>query len=215
MQDLLLRLLALPLTGAMLLPGASAMSPEVSGDDVLLKTDEALTLAFGEADVTKERAFLDKAHRNRIAELAGGDFKRGIVNAYVARDAKKAVLGTAYFDTHKIRTKNATLMFVVDPEGKLARIEVLKFSEPRQYLPKAKWFAQLIGRKLDKKLSLKGEIKNLSGSTLSAREAVAAARRVLAQHQVIAEIRAAEEEKGQPPKEKPKPKPDDEDDDLQ
>jgi Na+-translocating ferredoxin:NAD+ oxidoreductase subunit G len=157
--------------------------------DVFLKSDEALKLAFPKAEVTKERTFLNKDQKARVAKLAGEDFDRAIINAYVARDDKGVLLGTAYFDNHKVRTKRETLMFVVDRAGKLTRIEVLAFGEPKEYMPSARWFAQLIGKSLTKGLSIKRDIKNLSGATLSAKATVAAARRVLATHQMLGELR--------------------------
>ncbi len=190
-----------PIAGAWLLVlgagvanGASVVqATEMVSGDVFLKTDEALKLAFQKAKVTKQRTFLDKDQKARIGKLAGEDFQRGIINAYVARDDKGKLVGTAYFDNHEVRTKRETLMFVVDPAGKLARVEVLAFGEPKEYLPSARWFAQLVGQSLTKDLALRRDVQNLSGATLSAQATVSAARRVLATHQVLEELRLKRE----------------------
>ena len=190
-----------PIAGAWLLvlgAGVANGAPvvqatEVVSGDVFLKTDEALKLAFQKAKVTKQRTFLDKDQKARIGKLAGEDFQRGIINAYVARDDKGKLVGTAYFDNHEVRTKRETLMFVVDPAGKLARVEVLAFGEPKEYLPSARWFAQLVGQSLTKDLALRRDVQNLSSATLSAQATVSAARRVLATHQVLEELRLKRE----------------------
>ena len=56
-----------------------------------------------------------------------------------------APLGTAYFDTHRVRSVDETLMVVVDPSGRASRVEILAFDEPPEYLPKKGWLAQLLG----------------------------------------------------------------------
>ena len=64
---------------------------------------------------------------------------------------------------------------------------MLAFLEPRQYLPPARWFGQLIGKELGPALSLDGEVRNLAGATLSARASVRSARRALALQRVLGE----------------------------
>ena len=131
-----------------------------------------------------------------------------MLHPYRAHDDQGRLIGTAYFDNHSVRTKRETLMFVVDPEGHLSRIEVLAFGEPPQYMPKARWYAQLLGLGLSPELSLKGEIKNMAGATLSARATVSAARRVLAAHQLIEELEAARKKRERPqPEPRPAPAP--------
>ena len=124
----------------------------------------------------------------RVGELAGDDFSKGVIFPYVAtRDGK--LVGTAYFDVHKVRTLRETVMIVVDPQDRIQRIEILAFGEPQEYLPRANWYAQFVGHKLDKKLSLKRGIKGVTGATLTARATTSSARRVLALHRVLGEIR--------------------------
>ena len=76
-------------------------------------------------------------------------------------------------------------MVVVDPAGSIVRIEVLSFSEPEEYLPRAHWYQQFPGRRLDDELSLSRAIRPVSGATLTARATTEAARRVLALHRVL------------------------------
>ena len=99
-------------------------------------------------------------------------------------------VGTAYFDTRKVRTKAQTLMIALDAAGKVKRIEVLRFDEPREYRAPAKWMAQFPGKSLSGTLKIKGEIRNLTGATLTARATLDAVREALAVHQVLEAERA-------------------------
>jgi hypothetical protein len=107
-----------------------------------------------------------------------------LVTRYVGREGGR-LLGTAYFDTHRVRTLQETLMVVVGPDGKVARVEVLTFGEPDEYLPRPAWYAQFQGRALDRELAVSRGIHGVTGATLSARTATEAVRRTLALHQVL------------------------------
>ena len=85
-------------------------------------------------------------------------------------------------------------MVEVDPEGAIVRIEVLSFSEPEEYLPKAHWYEQFQGKPLDDELSLKRAIRPVTGATLTAHATTDAARRVLALDRVLRQTAA----QGQP-----------------
>ena len=159
---------------------------------------EALELAFPDCEVERTTVYLKKQHKQRIAKLSGEKWTKGVVFPYVARKEGKLV-GTAYFDVHRVRTVRETVMIVIDTEQKIRRIEVLAFAEPKDYLPRAKWYAQFVGRKLDGRLRLKRGIKGVTGATLTARATTGAARRMLALHQVLGEIAGAESEQQRAP----------------
>ena len=167
-----------------LLAGAASASPNSSGGKVFLTRDEALELAFGDATVEHETHYLTDEQRRRATELAGFDVDEKIAHAWVARKEGK-VVGTAWFDVRQVRTKKQSLMVVVDPEGRIARIELLAFAEPLDYVPRDTWYAQFLDCKLDAELSLKRKIRGVTGATLTARATTDAARRVLALHAVV------------------------------
>ena len=58
-------------------------------------------------------------------------------------------------------------MFVVSPEGRIARVDILEFREPPEFRASPRWLGQLMGRGLDDALSLKGSVVNLTGATLT------------------------------------------------
>lgn len=173
---------------------AAGATPEpramASSGKVFLTTDQALALAFPDCKIERGTIALSEAEQKRIAKLCGSDFDKGLVFPYVAKKSGK-VVGTAYFDTHKVRTHRETLMVAVDAESKVLRVELLSFAEPQEYIPRSKWYAQFDGKILNAKLNLKKDIKGVTGATLTARATTAAARRVLAIHKVIGERKPA------------------------
>jgi hypothetical protein len=153
---------------------------------VFLTQTEALHLAFPDGvSVERKAAFLTAAQQDETKKLAHcPDPPDALVAYYVGtRDGK--VVGTAYFDTHRVRTMPETIMVLVDPAGSVARVEVLSFQEPEDYLPLPAWYAQFPGRPLDDTLSLKRAIRPVAGATLTTNATTDAVRRVLALHRVL------------------------------
>jgi len=168
-------------------PQASATADASRGRapaQVLLTLEEALKLAFPGCEVEKRTVFLTREQVKRASELAGEEIPSAIAYAYVARKEGRLV-GTAYFDAHRVRTLRETLMVVVDPAQRVRRMELCAFAEPKEYAPRAAWYAQFTGRELDDELNLKRGIRGIAGATLSARAATSAVRRLLAVHQVL------------------------------
>jgi len=157
-----------------------------AGAKVFLTVDEALKLAFPGAQVERRTAYLKTDELQRARQLAGVEVASALLTYYTAvRDGKPA--GAAYFDNHRVRTLPETVMVVVDPRGKVARVEVLAFHEPDEYLPRGAWYGQFAGEGLTAELDLARGIRPVAGATLTARATTAAVRRVLALHQVLAE----------------------------
>lgn len=151
---------------------------------VLVTQDKALAEAFPGAAVERRDAFLTEAQAKRIEETAGTPPATRVVAYYVAtKDGKPA--GTAFFDTHTVRTLPETLMIVVDPAGSVVKAEVLSFGEPPEYLPKPRWFELFKQRKLDRDLAAGRGIPVVTGATLTSRAVAAAVRRALALHAVL------------------------------
>ena len=149
--------------------------------------DEALALAFpAPATVERRTAYLTEEQMREAARLAGPSAEKvqGVLSYYVARRGSRP-LGVAYFDVHRVRTLPEVLMVVVGPEGRVQRVEVIKFAEPPDYLAPAGWLAQFHDQALSPSLSTKGDIVNMTGATLTSRAVTDAVRRVLALHGVL------------------------------
>ena len=165
---------------------------------VRLTQQQALRLAFPEPAVIERRtAFLNEGQLERVRELAGSDVSvDDRVITYYLGERSGRPLGVAYFDVHRVRTLPEVLMIVVDPDGEIERIEVLKFSEPPEYEAPAGWLDQFDGKDLSDGLSTKGSIVNITGATLTSRAVSRAARRALALNEVIRPLGAAVETGG-------------------
>lgn len=164
-----------------------------------LTVEEALELAFPGCDVERQTVYLTKEEQKRIRDLAGGHSPRAIVHPYLARREGRFA-GTAYFDAHRVRTLPETLMIVVLPDQRVARVEVLAFGEPRDYLPRKAWYAQFRGQRLGPSLQIKRDIRGVTGATLTSRATTEAVRRVLAVHRLLVEtgrVPAARAERGE------------------
>ncbi len=153
---------------------------------VHLTTEEALALAFQDCSIEERTAYLSAEQRQQAAALAGSPVESGLVRQYVGV-CDGAVAGTAYFDTHRVRSLPETLMVVINPDGHIARVEVLSFTEPEQYLPPTGFFGQFAGKDLDALSYKKSALRRVTGATMSSNAALSAARRTLALHRVIAE----------------------------
>lgn len=161
------------------LPAAGARA------QTFLTQEEALELAFPEARVERRTAYLGEEELGRAAELAGEPVEASVVTYYVAFSGDETV-GAAYFDAHRVRTLDEVLMVVVDPGGRVDRVEVLRFAEPPDYLAPGGWLEQFVDRGLGPDLSVGRGIVNMTGATLTSEAATAAVRRVLALHTVVA-----------------------------
>jgi hypothetical protein len=168
----------------MLLALAALPAPLAAQGKVFLTTKEALALAFPGCEVARVKHVLDAAKQKRATELAGHKPRRAMVYAYEARK-DGALVGTAYFDRHRVRSKQELVMIVVDPRSRVRRLEVVSFGEPLDYLPRGGFYAQLVGRALDADLSTKRGVVGVTGATLTVHATVQAVRRVLAAHMVL------------------------------
>ncbi len=145
---------------------------------------EALSLAFPGAQITRKEHFLTDTQAKQVQEQAGTALSGLWQIAYEARKDGKLV-GVGFFDTHRVRTLNETALIAVSAEGKILRVEVVAFKEPEEYRAREAWVHQLDGKRLDPELSLKRGIRPLAGATLTANALTDASRRGLALFQVL------------------------------
>ena len=147
-------------------------------------TQEALALVFPGALITRKEHWLTEPQAQRAKVLAGMPLSGLWQVAYEARKEGK-LMGVAFLDTHRVRTLQETAVVAISPEGRILRVEVVAFREPQEYMAKDAWMRQFDGKQLNSQLTLKGAIRPLSGSTLTANSLTDAARRSLALHQIL------------------------------
>jgi hypothetical protein len=159
---------------------AACLLPAAPGRAAVLVTQaEALREAFPGGAPKREVRFLDDSQAARVGKSAGAALDSRVVIRYVG--TREGGPGwAAYFDRHEVRTLPETIMVLVGPDGRVARIDILSFEEPREYLPRARWLDQFTGRELSDDLAIERGIRAITGATLSSRAVNAAVRRVLA-----------------------------------
>ncbi|MGH9369205.1 MAG: FMN-binding protein [Thermoanaerobaculia bacterium] len=148
--------------------------------------EEALARAFPPpASVERRTWFLTDAQREAASRNAQSKIESSLLIGYVGvLDGR--LLGTAYFETHTVRTMPETLLVLVRPDGSVGRVEVLAFAEPEDYLPRPPWLRLFEGRRLDGDLSVGRGLAHVTGATLTTRAIASAVRRVLAVHLLVA-----------------------------
>ena len=153
---------------------------------VFMTQQQALAGAFPAGTKIVRQAFFLTPEQVRAAERESGvDVADRMIVRYAGSNAAGAVVGYAYFDTHRVRTLPETVMVVLNAAGNLEKIEILSFDEPPDYFPKQRWIDQFRGRKLDDDLSLKRAIRPMSGASLTGHAIVNASRKVLALHKTL------------------------------
>jgi len=173
-----IRVLAAALAAAALLPGAAAAK-------VLLSQKDALALAFpAGVKVERRTAFLTGAQAAAAEKDAGAKIDSRVWTYYVGTSSKGAA-GTAYFESHKVRTMNEAFMVVVDPGATVRFVEILSFAEPDEYMAPRSWLDQFKGKPLDDELLLRRGLRNITGASITSEAMTRAVRRVLAVHRVL------------------------------
>jgi hypothetical protein len=84
-----------------------------------------------------------------------------------------------------VRTHQEALLVVLAPDGRVRSLRVLAFYEPEEYLAPQRWLDRLLGRALDDRLRLGGDVHGIAGATLSSRAVTDAVRRSLALFEVL------------------------------
>ncbi len=167
---------------------------------VKMTTEKALKLAFPKCAVERRTITLTEKQRLALGKLTGRKFTKSMAFAYIARRGKTLV-GTAWFDVHKVRSKKQLLMVVVTPRLTVDRVEVLAFAEPKRYAAPKKWVGKLAKKRLGQVRPGK-DVPRITGATLTVRAMTRCVDRILALHQTVFGKPTAKE----PSKKDPKPK---------
>jgi len=170
---------------AVVLLAALFAACEGAAEPVYSSREQALARAFPPPAVTERKTyFLTDAERERASRLARTKIASSLVVAYLGR-GPKGLVGTAYFDTHTVRTMPETVLVTVELDGGVRGVEVVAFGEPEDYLPRPRWLRLFGGRRLDADLVVGRGLAHVTGATLTTRSLADAVRRVLAIHAVI------------------------------
>ncbi|HJY83225.1 MAG TPA: FMN-binding protein [Candidatus Binatia bacterium] len=152
---------------------------------VLHSREEALTLAFPEAERVETRTFtLTAEQAKRVETLATTPWEAKPVTVYIGHKGEQ-VLGYAFLDSRTVRTLPATFLVVLSPAGVVQHVRILTFHEPEEYLPLDRWLRQFEQQPLSPDLQLHKNIHGIAGATLSSQAVTNAVRQALALFQLL------------------------------
>lgn len=161
----------------LLLPLSFAPDTEAK---VFMKRDEALKTAFPDADsIEKTKIFLTQEQVDEIESLSKAKLDSRLYVIYEGKRRSES-LGYAIIDTHHLRTKSETVMFVINPDGTLRQAEILAFFEPPEYMAGEKWVELFDNKRAEDSMKLGKDIPNITGATITANSLTSSIRRVLA-----------------------------------
>lgn len=157
-------------------------SPSIS--KVFMKRDEALKAAFPQAEkIEKIEIFLSDEQASEIESISRSRLNSKLFIVYKGMKGDK-ILGYAIIDTHTLRTKTETVMFVVNPDGTLGHAEILAFFEPPEYMPGDNWIELFYGKSAKDSIRLGKDIPNITGATITSNSLAQTMRQMLAVVQV-------------------------------
>ncbi|HKJ72301.1 MAG TPA: FMN-binding protein [Gammaproteobacteria bacterium] len=143
--------------------------------------EQAVQQAFPQAArLDKTTLFLDAAEQERTAELARAPVDSGLFNVYRALGPDGRLLGYAFIDSRTVRTKPATFLVALGPDGRVREVRVLGWGEPGEYRPGERWLGQFRDRGLDGELRLGAGVQAMSGASFTSRTLTDGVRRILA-----------------------------------
>lgn len=152
---------------------------------VFKRPDEALKGVFKDARIVVKNIVLKSEQVSDIEKLSGIKQEDRLVSFYEAKRDNE-VIGYAFIDSHIVRTKIETVLYVINPSGKIETIEVLSFNEPLDYLPNENWLRLFTGRSVDKdEIRLRRDIPAITGATLTSKAITDNTRKVLAIWKVV------------------------------
>ncbi|HKJ88358.1 MAG TPA: FMN-binding protein [Gammaproteobacteria bacterium] len=144
----------------------------------------AVRAAFPGADrIERDTLFLSHAEQERLRQRARAPVDSRLFPVFEAYQGDR-LLGYGFIDQRTVRTKLATFLVALGPDGAVRKVRVLGWIEPPDYRPGERWLDQFEGQELSGSLRLGGAIQGMSGASLSSRTFTDGVRRILALYRV-------------------------------
>jgi len=151
-----------------------------SSAELFMTRDQALETAFpGSESVEKIDIFLNENQTSEIEKISRAKLESKIYIFYKFSNGDDT-LGYAVLNTHLLRTKSETVMYVIGNDGRLINAEILAFFEPSEYMQSEKWLMLFENEILDDELRIDRGIPNITGATLTTHAFTKSVRKVLA-----------------------------------
>lgn len=165
--------------------GLSLLGATPAYAKVFYAKDEALRLAFPQADTVETRTFiLKESELQRAQKMARTRIDSKLFTFYFGRKNGR-IVGYAAIDSHIVRTMPETFMVVLSPAGQVRTTVILAFHEPPEYLPSERWLRQFREKGLSPELWPGRDIAGILGSTLTVQAITQGVRKVLAFFEIL------------------------------
>ena len=119
-------------------------------------------------NILSKNIILNQTQFDKIKKRAKTAVRTKIYRYYEIKSATKT-LGYAVLINRRLRTRNASTLYVFNPSGTLMFTEILGFREPPEFMPNIQWLALFKNKNSSKALTMGKDIPTISGSTLTAR----------------------------------------------
>lgn len=134
---------------------------------VFITPEEALKDAFPNSQIEKKRIYLSLEDLENLKNKLKFQIKHRFYSFYVAKDNLKQIQGYAILHTDIVRTKEMSLMIILNSNFELSKFYLISFYEPLEYKPTERWLNLFINKK--DKLILGIDIPIIAGATLTSR----------------------------------------------
>ena len=135
----------------------------------LITPHEAIVQTYGKnVTIAKKNLQLDKQTLQAVSKQAKTKLKTSKFHAYAISIGKKTV-AHALLITQTVRTKSASVLYMIDINGKIRAVEIVAFKEPSEFIPSDTWLMQFKQKSAADPLRLERDIPNISGATMSTR----------------------------------------------
>jgi Na+-translocating ferredoxin:NAD+ oxidoreductase RnfG subunit len=168
------------------LPAATALvAPAPAAATIYLSIPGAQQALFPGARFLEHPLALTDARRKAIARAAGAPGYDRVQRVWEARSGDRRV---GWFILDRVIGKHEfiTYALALGPDGSVRGLEILEYRETYGgEIRNPNWRHQFVGKKPGSALRLGGDIKNISGATLSSRHVTDGVRRLLVTYQML------------------------------
>lgn len=165
-----------------IIPAAVAtVAPAAAQGVVYMSVEQAQAAIFPHQKLTPHFRQLQPSEMAAIRKTSGVAPTSRDLKAWKAQDG-------GWFILDRVIGKHEFITFAValSPDGAVRRIEILEYRETYGgEIRNAGWRQQFAGKRFGSQLKLGGDIKNISGATLSSRHVTDGVRRILATYQLL------------------------------
>lgn len=179
-HQLPIRAAGLPMAGVLLALGVTLAARPVRAQAVYLTTRQALAEFFPKSErVTYFKVELTNERRERLSRRLGYA-PRGTSQTFYVGLSGEHVDGYAVVDEEKGLSLPITFAVLMDPQGRVRRMEILAYREPRgDEVRSPRFRQQFVGKGVQDAIRYGDDIAAVSGATVSSRSMARGVRRAV------------------------------------